>query len=133
MLSKFNQKKRNHTSTVETLVSSKRIHGDEGTVRKELEEAGSEDEEVEDRLQYEDPFDEEFEEEEIIDGGMEEEEMEYGGVGSELPAIAEEEEEEEGTVPGVKRVWRPGFDELAEGEEMVYDSSAYVMYHSMKR
>jgi ribosome assembly protein RRB1 len=29
------------------------------------------------------------------------------------------------------QVWRPGIDQLAEGEELEYDPRAYILYHSL--
>lgn len=95
-----------------------------------------------DDLVFEDPFGDEFEPEEM---GEEE-----GG----LESIGEDGEEGAGA-PGVKagaaavgmdvdgddarpeqevqtKVWRAGVDELTEGEELEYDSTAYHMYHSLR-
>jgi ribosome assembly protein RRB1 len=83
-------------------------------------------------LEYEDPFGDDFEEEELEDHGDYEEGenvlngdgvLEMDGEGT------EKDEEKEGTV---RRAFRPGVDELAEGEELVYDPSAYNMYHSLR-
>lgn len=74
-------------------------------------------------LVFEDPYGDEFEEEDVeeVDG----DEMEDGEPVEE--AVAEESGPEDR-----KAVWRPGVDKVAEGEELDYDPSAYVMYHSFR-
>lgn len=69
-----------------------------------------------DGLVFEDPFGDEYEDEEI-----EENETDIKEDGGEL--------NEENTQ---KQVWRPNIDKLEEGEDLEYDPSAYVMYHSMR-
>ena len=32
----------------------------------------------------------------------------------------------------IKQVWRPGIDVLPDGEDLEYDPSAYIMYHSLQ-
>ena len=86
----------------------------------------AEEEEDAENLEF-DGLEEEYEEEELIEGD-ELEGVEYDG--HELPRI--NEDEEEGVEGGPKKIFRQGHDELAEGEELVYDSSAYIMYHSFK-
>ncbi|CAM9169523.1 unnamed protein product [Choristocarpus tenellus] len=47
--------------------------------------------------------------------------------------MEEESSREDGAQQGVKtKVWRAGVDELPEGEELDYDSTAYHMYHSIR-
>ena len=36
------------------------------------------------------------------------------------------------TTTGIKQVWRPGIDVLPDGEDLEYDPSAYIMYHSLQ-
>jgi len=36
------------------------------------------------------------------------------------------------TVTDIKQVWRPGIDVLPDGEDLEYDPSAYIMYHSLQ-
>ena len=78
-------------------------------------------------LEFEDPFGEEFIEEEIIDGdgdtGMmeDDDDMEGGGGGGAGAST-------DGAGP---KIWRAGVDELAEGEVLDFDSSAYLMLHRM--
>lgn len=107
---------------------------------KELSEVVPDDE----GLVFEDPFADEFEEE-IVEGGYDDEEEEEGD--------EEDEDEEEGREAGAgagagargarggatqpagdqpKQVWRPNVDKIEAGEELEYDPSAYVMYHSMR-
>eukprot|EP01059_Diplonema_ambulator_P033067 TRINITY_DN6767_c0_g2_i1.p1 TRINITY_DN6767_c0_g2~~TRINITY_DN6767_c0_g2_i1.p1 ORF type:complete len:524 (+),score=182.38 TRINITY_DN6767_c0_g2_i1:46-1572(+) len=76
----------------------------------ELENVTVEDEE------FEDAYDDVIEDEgEVVD-------MQSDGEGM------EDDEEED---PNRKRVFRPGIDEMPEGAEMTYDSSAYDMYHKL--
>jgi ribosome assembly protein RRB1 len=81
-------------------------------------------------LVFEDPFGDEFEEEDIIENV--DDENEEGD--SEMVL-----DEDGNVVPGEskapetnKQVWRPGVDNLEEGETLEYDPSTYVMYHSLK-
>ena len=80
-------------------------------------------------LVFEDPFGDEFEEEEVIDAqgdvddddeDMDVDDTNEGDTGAETSQLAQ------------KQVWRPGIDELEEGETLECDPSAYVMYHSLK-
>jgi hypothetical protein len=83
---------------------------------------GIEDAEAED-LVFEDPFGDEFEEED------------FDGAGDNLNEFGEEEQsisEEVVEENAPKQVWRPGVDQIAEGEELEYDPSAYITYHSMR-
>jgi ribosome assembly protein RRB1 len=111
--------------------------------------ADEEDEEVdesmlvdENGLVFEDPFYDEFEEEIIQDEEDEdededEEDLEHPD-NAELRAerLAAKEQRrrdrEETHKEAPKQVWRPGVDKLPEGEELEYDPSAYVMYHSLR-
>jgi len=36
------------------------------------------------------------------------------------------------TTTSIKQVWRPGIDVLPDGEDLEYDPSAYIMYHSLQ-
>jgi ribosome assembly protein RRB1 len=93
-------------------------------------------------LVFEDPFYDEFEEEivEENDEDDDEDDEEEDGDNAELNAQKKEakaqrkaqkrEDDEKSKVP--KQVWRPGIDKLPEGEELEYDPSAYIMYHSMR-
>lgn len=49
--------------------------------------------------------------------------------GGAIEADGDEDDEDEDLRP--KDVWRPGIDALAEGEQLVCDMDAYVMYHAM--
>jgi ribosome assembly protein RRB1 len=86
-------------------------------------------------LEFEDPYGDEFEEESLEDNEVDEiEEVdgeefdkdENGGMQPSEPAPVAVEE------TAAKQVWRPGIDQLPEGEELEYDPSAYIMYHSMR-
>jgi ribosome assembly protein RRB1 len=72
-------------------------------------------------LVFEDPYGDEFEEE-IIENNEGDEDEDEGA--------EEAQVEEQPLAP--KQVWRPGIDKLPEGEELEYDPSAYIMYHSFR-
>ena len=80
-------------------------------------------------LVFEDPFGDEFEEEIIdeqerdIDIEEENEDLVDGGDDN-IPI-------QEPDVPTPKKVWRPGVDQIAEGEVLDYDPRAYIMYHAL--
>ena len=78
--------------------------------------------------EYEDPFGDEFEEEEYEEEGelLDEEGDLIDG------KITEKQDDDNDNNIGIKRVFRPGIDKIAEGEELIYDPSAYVMYHSLR-
>ena len=86
-------------------------------------------EEEEEEL-FEDPFGDEFEEEEIEVGDRDSEDedddegaMDEDGAGN---------DDDDDALKAPKQVWRPGIDQLPEGEELEYDPSAYIMYHSLR-
>lgn len=76
-------------------------------------------------LVFEDPFGDDFEEEEVIDDDNSD--MEEDG-----DEDMDVDDMEEGADAAAKQVWRPGVDQLEDGETLEYDPSAYVMYHSMR-
>ena len=80
-------------------------------------------------LVFEDPFGDEFEEEDYNDNGDDDEDDEEA---VERMARGEDGEEEEEVDEAPKHVWRPGIDKIEEGEELEYDPSAYIMYHSLR-
>eukprot|EP01038_Epipyxis_sp_PR26KG_P007042 gene7042-9617_t len=96
-------------------------------------------------LVYEDQFEDEFEEEDLEDD-MEDvyEDYEDYDVEEEDGVIKMTSVNENSTnVPNdlaaeniqpsqPKQVWRPGVDQVESGEELDYDPSAYIMYHSMR-
>ncbi|CAB1115020.1 unnamed protein product [Ectocarpus sp. CCAP 1310/34] len=101
---------------------------------------GSKDEE-EEELVFEDPFGDEFDPEDIDamnaepeedgdddDGGMDAETGDAAASGSSTAAT----DAEGAAAPQETKVWRAGVDELAEGDELEYDSTAYHMYHSLR-
>jgi ribosome assembly protein RRB1 len=82
-------------------------------------------------LVFEDPFEDEFEEEDIEqdydeDEGQGEEEDEEGMGEDEMMARVEVDPTDQ------VRVFRQGIDPVPAGEELEYDPSAYVMYHSLR-
>ena len=87
-------------------------------------------------LVFEDPFGDEFEEEQFdeeqnveFNDDEDHEEEDGDNVKESSKSIPSNEAEE---YDGPKQVWRPGVDQIAEGEELEYDSSAYIMYHSLQ-
>lgn len=74
-------------------------------------------------LVFEDPFEDEFEDEEF-----EADDDDEVGEGEDDDAREEVPED----VPAEVRVFRPGIDALAPGEELEHDPSAYIMYHSLR-
>lgn len=97
-------------------------------------ELDMEDMENDDNLAFEDPFEDEFEEEEFeedkdVDDDDEDDEILDGLTGGPVGDGVGIEKEEVKEAP--KKVWRPNVDKLEEGEELEYDPSAYIMYHSL--
>ncbi len=97
--------------------------------------------EEEEELVFEDPFGDEFDPEDIEamnaqggDGEEEEEEEEEDGMGAKARDGAAMDVIPEGATPAPQetKVWRAGVDELEEGDELEYDSTAYHMYHSLR-
>ncbi|KAL6067576.1 Glutamate rich WD repeat containing 1 [Balamuthia mandrillaris] len=86
-----------------------------------------------DDLDYEDPFPDEE-----SDEGEEEVIVDMAEGGEEAQNEEEEEEGEEGASSSAAaaaapvRAFRPGIDELAEGQVLEYDSSAYDMFHRLQ-
>lgn len=89
---------------------------------------------------FEDPFGDEFEPEDV-DGQDEEGDGDETMGGSDDEAMATDTgggslkvKGETAEPPGEvqTKVWRAGVDELTEGEELEYDSTAYHMYHSLR-
>jgi len=85
------------------------------------------DEPDEEAMVFEDPYGDEYDEEDIeaLRAAQEADEGMGNGEGGDVGKLPE------GTDTDVKRVFRPGVDELPEGEELTYDPRAYVMYHSL--
>ena len=108
-----------------------------------------------DGLVFDDPFEDEFEEEEY-DAANEDDDDEYEDIDGESEQIAMEIDNNNNNnkkmnksknekkpkvsassvqtpTPSIQKdVWRPGVDKLEEDEELEYDPSAYVMYHSIQ-
>jgi ribosome assembly protein RRB1 len=108
-----------------------------GRAREQIDEPSDNAMKIDDTegLEFEDPYGDEFEEESLEDNEVDEieevdgeefDKNDNGGMQSSEPA----QEAVEETAP--KQVWRPGIDQLPEGEELEYDPSAYIMYHSMR-
>ena len=125
MSQKREQKKRDAASAATTTDSGRKQRPREEDVDQMHVDSNVEGEEEE--LMFEDPFGDEYEEEDYddngVDGTFHDEDAEEG---DEAHVDEDEEEEQE-----QKQVWRPGIDQLAEGEELEYDPSAYIMYHSL--
>lgn len=96
----------------------------------------------EEELVFEDPFGDEFDPEDIEamnaqgDGGEDEEEdedgMEAKARDAAMDVIPEGAAAAPAAAPQETKVWRAGVDELEEGDELEYDSTAYHMYHSLR-
>lgn len=78
-------------------------------------------------LEFEDPFGDEFEEEDF-----EEDEDLINEYNPDEESLSNAGEISNNEIPDTKQVWRPGIDQLAEGEELEYDPRAYIMYHSLR-
>ena len=95
-----------------------------------------------DGLEFEDPFGDEFEDDEVDpnDDGYEtvsdDEEEDGGG----KMAVDNTQTTTTNTAANTKnnndnkqkQAWRPGVDAIEEDEELEYDPSAYIMYHSIQ-
>lgn len=82
-------------------------------------------------LVFEDPYGDTYEEEDLeeVEDFEEGDEMEEGkAADNELPSVESNTDQ----VEVKKEVWRPGLDALGEGEELDYDPSAYIMFHSFR-
>eukprot|EP01133_Synstelium_polycarpum_P011519 gene11519-13438_t len=84
----------------------------------EEEEEVASDDESQGTAHQDDVDDDDMIEEEIIDGENDDMEDDVDG----------DDDDETDTI---NRVWRPGVDELGEDEELIYDSAAYDMMHTM--
>jgi ribosome assembly protein RRB1 len=101
--------------------SSKKRSAESGQGRKEDVDSEPNIEE----LEFEDPYGDDIEEEE-----EEEKYDEVEGEGGEAEGTTE-------AAPGapqqvIKQVWRAGVEKLEDIEDLEYDPSAYIMYHSMQ-
>lgn len=133
------------SSPSSTAVSKRQRNSEDGASKRAASSAsgGDNDEgDVED-LVFEDPFGDEFDPEDVdalgrADAGGVDDDMAVGagiaavsGSGSGgMEVVAEEEPLQQQQVQ--TKVWRAGVDELTEGEELEYDSTAYHMYHSLR-
>lgn len=102
----------------------KRKPTEKAEIAEEIEDTGD--------LVFEDPFGDDFEDEEFIDDESDDEE---GNLGPEAEDMDDDQvglEEDEENNPQPNQIWRPGVDELPEGEELEFDPSAYVMYHTLR-
>jgi ribosome assembly protein RRB1 len=91
-------------------------------------------------LVFEDPFGDDFEDEDLVDDDGEDEEEDdendddeaEDGMDEDEKARIDESMGGSGVSREPTRVWRPGVDQLPEGEELEYDPSAYILYHSLR-
>lgn len=90
-------------------------------------------------LEFEDPFGDEFEEEQLddeIEQNFDDEDAdqddneEVSDKSKPVKRTDNSATNDDNHAP--KQVWRPGIDQIAEGEALEYDPSAYVMYHSLQ-
>ena len=132
--------KRGHSDASGEPVNNRQRGSDGKPTKGELESA----EVGESYLEFEDPFGDEFEEEQLDeedehhfddeDGDDDEENdnknMDGKSEDRKVLKSVKSAVDDEDHAP--KQVWRPGIDQIAEGEALEYDPSAYVMYHSLQ-
>lgn len=133
--------KRGHSNVATAEDVGTRQRGSDG---KTVKAAGDLNNIGEEYLEFEDPFGDEFEEEQVDEDeendlddeedneNDDENDDEKNGkkVSKQQQKIVKEAVDDEKHAP--KQVWRPGVDQIAEGEALEYDPSAYVMYHSLQ-
>lgn len=112
-------KRKDGESTVQS-IDQRRKGGDGGTINED-DEVGMEGEG--EGLVFEDPFGDEFEEEEFEEGAEADDD-------EDISAIPQDHGDDGAT--DRRQLWRPGHDPIGEGEELEYDPTAYIMYHSMR-
>lgn len=124
--------KRSHSNlSNEPVANGKR--GSDGKPATNINDTGEE------CLQFEDPFGDEFEEEQLddeIEHDLDDEDV-YRDDNEEISEKNKPVKRTDNTTTNdedhaPKQVWRPGIDQIAEGEALEYDPSAYVMYHSLQ-
>jgi len=123
-MSGFSKKRGKST---ENLTSKKGLVKGELEVAREIENADEGD-----GIEFEDPYGDDFAEEEFVetyDSEDDEEQGDGGEGGMLLDGVGGDDGEEQ---QEVTRVFRPGIDKVAEGEELERDDSAYVMYHALR-
>ena len=133
--------KRGHSSTTSTEAVNTRQKGKDGKATKGdvgLNDVGEE------YLEFENPFGDEFEEEQVDEEDQQNFEDEEDDDDDDEQVVGEDDKknakqqqkaakeaaDDDNHAP--KQVWRPGVDQIAEGEALEYDPSAYVMYHSLQ-
>jgi len=121
VLSPMSSKKKRSKSQKKSGSNNKRISSDETKSKKAEEEEKSE---LSSELVFEDPFGDDFDEEDIVAERLNE-------IKLDIHDHDEEKEEKQSDSRTPKQPWRPGVDEIPEGEELEYDPSAYVMYHAL--
>ena len=126
--------KRGHISSSTDTDGSRRRGSDGKQKLNEKEPVNIEEE----QLDFEDPFGDEFEEEQLDEDDEqtfdenddEDDEEKAEAINTRQPAAIKADVADGNHAP--KQVWRPGIDQIAEGEALEYDPSAYVMYHSLQ-
>lgn len=78
-------------------------------------------------LDFEDPFGDEFDDEELDDTGAFDSDAD-----DENDNLDTMDTNDISTVKQQKELWRPDIDGMEDDEELEYDPSAYVMYHSIQ-
>ena len=109
---------------------NKRLRNPDGSSRNNNNDQPME--EVNEGLVFEDPFGDEFEEEDYADNDDDDDEDDEQALERMARGEDGEEEEEEEIDEAPKNIWRPGVDKIEDGEELEYDPSAYIMYHSLR-
>jgi ribosome assembly protein RRB1 len=126
--------KRGHISLSTESDGNRRRGSDGKTKTNEKEQVNIEEE----HLDFEDPFGDEFEEEQLDEDDEqtfeenddENDEEKAEAVNANQHSAIKADVADGNHAP--KQVWRPGIDQIAEGEALEYDPSAYVMYHSLQ-
>lgn len=86
---------------------------------------------IEEELVFEDPYGDDYEDEE--ETNFENENNDNDKNDDNIKSNEDETIENQSKLQhSIKQVWRPGIDVLPEGEDLEYDPSAYIMYHSMQ-
>jgi ribosome assembly protein RRB1 len=111
-------------------------HDDAYRSRKTGDEEGSMVVDEGEELVFEDPFGDDYEDEDIYENENEQdievEEWDDISTPKEGKLTNSNLYEEELNEDVVAKAWRPGIDQLGEDEELEYDPSAYIMYHSLR-
>lgn len=137
------KRQRSTTEDTGSTTTSKKVTPHRGTGGGD-QGAGGKENGKDEELVFEDPFGDEFDPEDVDAMNAQEAGGEDGKEGEEENDGMDAQESDSGegmeaipegeaaAAPQETKVWRAGVDELAEGDELEYDSTAYHMYHSLR-